>query len=117
MILNVSFIGAVQLGMAKWSINSGNEQELSLWQPDVDTTQQSTAAPQSTNLQICDATNPQGIRKKYFINANQSISRRRLNRKQNIGFNFKSQPNSKSYLMDTFFMDIEISTNILRGEI
>ena len=73
MILNVSFIGALQLRMAKWSINSGNEQELSLWQPDVDTTQQSTAAPQSTNLQICDATNPQGIRKKYFINANQSI--------------------------------------------
>ena len=101
MILNVSFIGAVQLGMAKWSINSGNEQELSLWQPDVDTTQQSTAAPQSTNLQICDATKPQGIRKKYFINANQSISRRRLNRKQNNGFNFKSKSNSKSYLMDT----------------
>ena len=103
MILNVSFIGAVQLGMAKWSINSGNEQELSLWQPDVDTTQQSTAAPQSTNLQICDATKPQGIRKKYFINANQSISRRRLNRKLNNGINFKSQPNSKSYLRDTSF--------------
>ena len=73
MILNVSFIGGVQLRMAKWSINSGNEQELSLWQPDVDTTQQSTAAPQSTNLQICDATKPQGIRKKLLYQC-QSIN-------------------------------------------
>ena len=89
MILNVSFIGAVQLGMAKWSINSGNEQELSLWQPDVDTTQQSTAAPQSTNLQICDATNPQGIRKKYLsMPINQSAGEDSTENKTLVSLNF-----------------------------
>ena len=64
MILNVSFIGGVQLRMAKWSINSGNEQELSLWQERPRQNTKHNSAPQ-----ICKyyaLTNSQDFRKKQI---------------------------------------------------